>query len=119
RIFIFDSINQALLDSPLMSVGDFIYFTNAGKIQCVSLEGVDNSNKIEKELKRKTKSQSYPVIISLAPSEEIKYKAKIYLGNYQFAKNHAYYLILVYNSKERTDLSNICLKSNRLTLITK
>ena len=119
RIFVFNRLNKALLTSPLLSVGDYVYFTKKGKLKYVYLEGIDKPNEIKKEFRKEKRLGLQPSIIRLNPYQKVKYKAKIYLGDYLFTKNEIYYLSLVYNNKKERNLSDICIESNRLVLLIK
>ncbi len=119
RIFMFDSCNNSLLTSPILSVGDVTYFTNSGKLKHVYLEGVDNHQKIKRSLSRIKRKKDHSIITSLSPNAEIKYKANVYLGDFQLEKNKSYKLLLVYSSSGFPGLSNLCIGSNQLTLIAK
>lgn len=119
RVFMFKYNNESLLSTPVLSVGDYVYFTQSGKLKYVFLEGVDNPNKIKREFNKEKKLRSKPHSINLAAGEYLAYKAKVYLGNFELDKNQKYYLVIVYNNQSISSLSNICLESNRLTLITR
>jgi len=119
RIFIFEHNNESLLSSPILSVGDYVYFTKSGKLEYVFLEGVDNPNKIKREFKKEKKLRSMPHSINVAAKECLTYKAKVYLGDFKLDEQRQYYLIVVYNNHSISSLSNICLESNRLTLVTR
>jgi len=78
-----------------------------------------HANKIKREFKKEKKLRSKPNRIHVAAGECLTYKAKIYLGNFELNMKQHYHLVLVYNNKSVSSLSNICLESNRLTLITR
>ena len=109
-------------DKPLEEfnniLGMHVYFTKAGKIKYSKTSGFVNPRKLKRRLEREFRHQEKAININLDPNENLTYKIKIYLGNYKFEKKQHYYLVIVYNNKTIDSLSQICLKSNRIKIIT-
>jgi len=116
RIFVFDQSNSSLIESPVLSVGDYVYFKKNGRLKYRYLEGVDNPKKIERAFRQDRRLRATSTQIGIGSHTSATFFMKIYLGGYQFWPNEIYYLELVYSNKEIGNLSKVCLESNKLTL---
>jgi len=118
RKFVFCHYDKPLDEFNIIH-GERAYFTKSGAIKYSKTNGFVNSRKLKRRLEREFRHQAKDINIVLDKNETLTYKMKIFLGNYKFEKNQNYYLVIVYNNKVIDSLSQICLKSNRMKIITK
>lgn len=111
--------NQIELIYYPLGIGDFVYFSKRGSLEYVYLEGIDNPKKVKRQLKKYLKNREMPTTIKLKPHEEIKFKIKIYLGNFYFQKGGTYRLMITYSEKGINSNSLVCFKSNIAVLVVK
>lgn len=112
-MYLFNNKSQTIFDTPNLSKGILPYFNSKGRLRYTN---VGKRNHILKSCNIGKVSNRN--IIKLSPYQNYTYKTGVYLGDYKLKNNSKYYLILVYNNIDNKALSEVCLKSNRIVILT-
>ena len=119
RKFLFSNDDISLTEDFHFNLNNRPYFTKSGKLKYSQTGGFVKPNKLKRRLKEEDKLRASDIKVNITPNGSLEHKVKVYLRNYKLEINQNYYLVIAYNNKRINSLSQICLISNRLKIVTK